>query len=153
MRVAGSPVFRHSVGLGCCVSAAPRCAVGPGGVHFAVMTALQRQRPADHVRLAAHQTSADALHLSPEGRDRLAWMLLFARYGSVDDTCVEFGIAPSTFRRWWKRFDPDDLTTLEERSHKPFALRRSAVPAAVVESIRAYRRASPLVSKGGPSQG
>jgi transposase-like protein len=36
-------------------------------------------------------------------------------------TCRHFGISRQTFYRWKRRFDRHDLTTLEERSHRPRA--------------------------------
>jgi transposase-like protein len=32
-------------------------------------------------------------------------------------TCRHFGISRQTFYRWLKRYEPLDLTSLEERSH------------------------------------
>jgi hypothetical protein len=37
----------------------------------------------------------------------------------VARTCRHFGISRQTFYRWQRRYDPYDLTTLEERSHCP----------------------------------
>ncbi len=59
------------------------------------------------------------VELSRETRVRLAWMDFFGRCRNVTRTCRHFGISRQTFYRWQRRYDPYDLTTLEERSHCP----------------------------------
>jgi hypothetical protein len=59
------------------------------------------------------------VELSREARVRLAWMDFYGRCGNVAHTCRHFGISRQTFYRWQRRYDPYDLTTLEERSHSP----------------------------------
>jgi len=44
--------------------------------------------------------------------ERLQWFLHFAQKQSVSSTCRQFGIARTTFYRWFKRFDPSDLSSL-----------------------------------------
>ena len=39
-------------------------------------------------------------------------------------TCRYFGISRQTFYRWKRRYNPRDLTSLEERSHRPRRLRQ-----------------------------
>ena len=46
--------------------------------------------------------------------ERLQWFLHFTEYGSVSGTCRRFRIARSTFYRWQRRFDPNDLSTLTD---------------------------------------
>jgi transposase InsO family protein len=46
------------------------------------------------------------------------------RTQNVALTCRHFGIARQTFYRWLKRYEPLDLTSLEERSHCPHHRRR-----------------------------
>jgi putative transposase len=57
--------------------------------------------------------------LSREARVRLAWMDFYRRSRNVAHTCRHFGVSRQTFYRWQRRYDPYDLTTLEERSHCP----------------------------------
>lgn len=91
---------------------------------------------------------AEALRLSPRACERLQWFLFFAEHAhSVSRTCEKFGISRATFQRWIERFDPADISTLEERSHHPHTVRQSAVPADVVEMIRTYREKSPQMGK------
>jgi transposase len=91
---------------------------------------------------------AEASGLSERAKERLGWIVHFLTHDqSIFDTCVVFGVSRSTFCRWLERFDPNDLASLEERSHEPNTVRQPTVPADVVEWIRGYRTASPLTGK------
>src|SRR5260370_8061798 len=46
-------------------------------------------------------------------------MVFYGRGRNVARTSRRFGISRQTFYRWQRRYDPYDLTTLEERSHCP----------------------------------
>ena len=48
----------------------------------------------------------------------------YAAYGNAALTCRYFGISRQTFYRWKERYNPRDLRSLEERSHKPKRLRQ-----------------------------
>src|SRR6266851_9530544 len=83
------------------------------------------------------------VELSRDARVRLAWMDFYRRCRNVARTGRHFGISRQTFYRWQRRYDPYDLTTLEERSHCPrqrrqpdlvFALRRKGFDFAVAVS-------------------
>ena len=50
---------------------------------------------------------------------RLDWMDFYRKSQNVALTCRHFGISRQTFYRWHKRYEPLDLTSLEERSHCP----------------------------------
>ena len=75
---------------------------------------IRRGKPPGSGRLAR-----TGVELSREARVRLAWMDFYGRYCNVVHTCRHFGISRQTFYRWQRRYDPYDLTTLEERSHCP----------------------------------
>lgn len=62
--------------------------------------------------------------LSREARTRLSWMDFYRRSQNVALACRHFGISCQTFYRWLRRYDPLDLTSLEERSHSPHQRRR-----------------------------
>src|SRR5215472_700592 len=64
------------------------------------------------------------VELIREARTRLAWMDFYRRTRNVALTCRHFGISRQTFYRWYKRYEPMDLTSLEERSHCPHQRRR-----------------------------
>ena len=59
------------------------------------------------------------VELSRAAQVRLAWMDFHRRTQNVALTCRHFGISRPTFYRWLKRYEPLDLTSLEERSHCP----------------------------------
>src|SRR5438477_5550143 len=59
------------------------------------------------------------VELSRGARVRLAWMDFYRGCDNVAHTCRHFGISRQTFYRWQRRYDPYDLTTLEEHSHAP----------------------------------
>ena len=57
--------------------------------------------------------------LSKSAKQRLRWMDYHQHCGNVAQTCRYFGIAPKTFHKWRNRFNPHDLTSLEEKSRRP----------------------------------
>lgn len=61
-----------------------------------------------------------AAELSREARVRLQWMDYYeARGGNATLTSRHFGISRQTFYRWWRRYDPHRLSSLESGSHRP----------------------------------
>ena len=75
---------------------------------------IRKEKPPRSTRLAG-----TGVELSRGARVRLAWMDFYRGVGNVARTCRHFGIRRQTFYRWQRRYDPYDLTTLEERSHCP----------------------------------
>ena len=65
--------------------------------------------------------------ISPEAKKRLKWMDYYRKIKNVKLTCRYFGIAPKTFYKWKKRFDPHDLTSLEDRDRAPKNMRKSEI--------------------------
>jgi hypothetical protein len=74
----------------------------------------------------------------------------YARHENARLTCRHFDISAQTFYRWKRRFDPYDLTTLEDGSHRPFKARAPQTPPAVVERILALRQKYPRWGKDKP---
>jgi transposase InsO family protein len=62
-------------------------------------------------------------------------------------TCRYFGISRQTFYRWKQRYDPQQLTTLEDRSHRPLRRRRPTWTAAQAEQVRQLRERYPRWGK------
>lgn len=56
---------------------------------------------------------------------RLEWFVDFATHRSISRTCRTFGIARTTFYRWLKRFDPENLDSLIDQE-PPAAANRAA---------------------------
>lgn len=65
--------------------------------------------------------------LSPEARKRLKWMDHYWENGNVSLTCRYFGISRKTFYKWHDRFNPNDLSTLEERDRRPKRVRQREI--------------------------
>lgn len=80
---------------------------------------------------------------SREARKRLKWMDHYLKHGNARLTCRYFGISPQTFYRWWNRFDPYDLKTLEDQPCRPRHVRQPQTPPGVVEKIRELRERYP----------
>ncbi len=85
--------------------------------------------------------------ISPEAVKRLRWMDYYAKTGNARLTCRHFDISAQTFYRWKNRYDPYDLTTLEEASRRPHRIRRPETATAVVEKILEKRQQYPRWGK------
>jgi putative transposase len=85
--------------------------------------------------------------ISPGAVARLRWMDHYSLHGNARLTCRHFDISPQTFYRWKRRFDPYDLTTLEDESHRPHRARVPQSPPAVVDRILALRQQYPRWGK------
>ena len=86
--------------------------------------------------------------LSREARKRLQWFdhyLAHGRHAAL--TCRYFGISREAFYRWKRRYDPQDLATLEDRSHRPHRRRRPTWTAAQAERVRRWREQYPRWGK------
>ena len=58
-------------------------------------------------------------------RQRLKWMDYYLDHeNNASLTCRYFGISRQIFYRWKRRYNPRDLRSLEERSHRPRRLRQ-----------------------------
>lgn len=88
-------------------------------------------------------------HLSRDAKQRLKWMEHFKKYRSARLTCRHFGISPDTFYLWQKRFDPNNLLTLEDnkKTRKPRKLRASKHLAVSLETVRKLKEVNPKLGK------
>ncbi|HRH93518.1 MAG TPA: helix-turn-helix domain-containing protein [Candidatus Peribacteria bacterium] len=90
------------------------------------------------------------LELSAGAVQRLKWFLYTLEHdNNVSLACRHFGIARSTFMRWWNRFDAADTSSLEEASRRPHAVRAPETDARTVSAIRELRMAHPTTGKVG----
>ena len=88
--------------------------------------------------------------LSREARRRLRWMEFYlAHHRAVRLTCRHFGISSATFYRWWGRYDPRRLESLEDdpRTRRPKRVRHPQTPPEVVRLIRTVRERYPRWGK------
>jgi putative transposase len=89
-----------------------------------------------------------AAELSREARKRLAWFDYYDSHGrKVALTCRYFGISRQTFYRWQRRYDPQDLSTLEDRSHRPQHRRQPTWTWEQAERVRRLREQYPRWGK------
>jgi len=95
----------------------------------------------------ARQLARTGKELSREARTRLAWMDFYRRSSNVARTCRHFGISRQTFYRWQRRYDPQNLATLEERSHRPHRRRQPTWSAPVADRVLALRLRYPRWGK------
>ena len=87
------------------------------------------------------------VELSREARVRVAWMDFYRRSRNVARTCRHFGISRQTFYRWRRRYDPYDLTSLEERSHCPRQRRQPTWAFSLEEKVWTLRLQFPRWGK------
>ncbi len=85
--------------------------------------------------------------ISAGAAKRLRWMDYYRRCENARLTCRYFGISAQTFYRWKRRYDPYDLTTLEEESRRPQRVRRPQTPLRVIERVVALREEHPRWSR------
>ncbi len=96
----------------------------------------------------ARELSRFGCELSRSGQLRLDWMSYYLRHGrNAAFTCRHFGISRQTFYRWWHRYDPHNLSTLEERSHRPHRRRQPTWTASQSEAVLELRREYPRWGK------
>ena len=96
----------------------------------------------------ARQLARLGAELSRSGQLRLQWMSHYLRYGrNAAFTCRHFGISRQTFYRWWRRYDGQNLSTLEGRSHRPHRRRQPTWPAELADRVLALRRQFPRWGK------
>jgi putative transposase len=96
----------------------------------------------------ARQLARLGKSLTRSARTRLQWMLFYYFNGrNARRVCWHFGISRQTFYRWKRRFDRHDLTTLEERSHRPHKVRKPTWTAEIAERVLSLRKQYPRWGK------
>ena len=96
----------------------------------------------------ARQLAGLGKSLSRAAQTRLQWLLFYFFNGQNGlRTCRHFGISRPTLYRWKRRFDRHDLTTLEERSHRPRQVRQPTWTAELAERVRSLRQQYPRWGK------
>ena len=85
---------------------------------------------------------AERLGLSTGARLRLEWMIFYFTVGRKKGavTARHFGIARQIFVKWKKRFKPNDLTSLEDRSKTPLNRRKWTVTAEEEANVISVRK-------------
>lgn len=79
-------------------------------------------------------------NLSSAAKRRLEWFDYYRKSGNVSQTCRYFGIARETFYEWWKRYNPNDLSSLEDKDKTPKHKRQRAISPEIEARVVALRR-------------
>jgi len=86
--------------------------------------------------------------LSAGAKRRLKWFDYYrARGCNARLTCRHFDLSPQTFYRWLRRYNPNDLTTLEDRKRRPRWVRQPTWNAALERAVLDLRRQYPRWGK------
>lgn len=94
------------------------------------------------------QLAVSGWELSCHAARRLQWMTHYLQHGrNAAFTCRHFGISRQTFYRWWRRYDPHYLASLQDHSHRPHRLRQPTWTAAQAGAVLALRREYPRWGK------
>ena len=65
--------------------------------------------------------------ISKKAKERLKWIDYYIKKGNASLTCRHFDIPRSKFYYWLERFNPDDLSSLEDKSRRPHRVRKPEV--------------------------
>ncbi len=94
-------------------------------------------------RLARH--TAD---ISREAQRRVKWFDYYEVSGhNARKTCLHFDISPDTFYRWKRRYNPRNLLTLEDISHRPKRVRQHTWTPAIEQAVLELRDQYPRWGK------
>ena len=86
--------------------------------------------------------------LNRAARLRLQWMDYYQSHGrNAALTCRHFGISRQSFYRWKRRYDPENLVSLEDRSHRPHRRRQLTWTPELAERVLRLRRQYPRWGK------
>jgi putative transposase len=89
-----------------------------------------------------------AIEISQKARQRLRWFDYYRAHGHhAALTCRYFGVSRQTFYRWQRRYDPQNLRTLEDGSHRPHRRRRPTWTPEQAERVRRLRERYPRWGK------
>ena len=88
-------------------------------------------------------------NLSKDARLKLAWMDHYHKYRNARLTCRHFSISPDTFYRWKRKFNPKNLTSLEDpkSSRRPKTIRGNTWSIELVAGVRELREIYPRWGK------
>lgn len=90
-----------------------------------------------------------SIHLSRNAKQRLKWIEHFNKYRNARLTCRHFCISPDTFYLWKKRFDVNNLLSLEDdkKTRKPGHVRQPKYTAYQIEAIKKLKDVNPKIGK------
>src|SRR4030042_1240399 len=86
--------------------------------------------------------------VSREAQTRIKWFDYYHSHGgNARLTCRYFGISPQTFYRWKRPYNPKNLRSGEDRSHRPKRLRQPTYTGQQVEAVLKLRESYPRWGK------
>jgi transposase len=85
--------------------------------------------------------------LSEKERTRLRAITLMQRSRDEELVCETFGVSRATLYRWMKRYDPNDLTSLKEKSRRPRHVRKPQWSWELSQAIKTLRNQYPRWGK------
>jgi transposase len=85
--------------------------------------------------------------LSQKELDRLRAINLCQETRDVGLVCRTFGISRATLYRWLNSFDPKDLASLKEKSHRPKTLRKPTWSLELMMAVKRLRHLYPRWAK------
>ena len=85
--------------------------------------------------------------LSREATRRLKWFDYYSHGGNARLTCRYFGISPQTFYRWKRRYNPDNLRSLEANSCRPKKVRQPTYSGELIKAVQRLREEYPRWGK------
>jgi putative transposase len=92
----------------------------------------------------ARHLSRSGGELSRAAQRRLDWMSYYRNHGrNAALTCRHFAISRQTIYRWWRRFHPRDLASLEDLSHRPQHCRQPTWTSELAERVARLRQQFP----------
>lgn len=86
-------------------------------------------------------------NLASKEKDKLRAISLMRETRNAGLVCRTFGMSRSTLYRWLKRFDPEDLTSLREKSRRPKSLRKPSWSLDLVKAVKQLRQQYPRWAK------
>ena len=88
------------------------------------------------------------VELSRKARHRLKWFDYYNPHNhNARLTCRHFDISPQTFYRWQRRYNPRNIASLEDRSHRPKHVRQPTYSVELVEAVLRLREEYPRWGK------
>ena len=92
--------------------------------------------------------SKHTANISKEAQRRIKWFDYYERNGrNARKTCRHFDISPDTFYKWKKRYNPRNLLTLENKSHRPKKVRHHTWTPAMEQAVLGLREQYPRWGK------
>jgi len=86
--------------------------------------------------------------ISPDANKRLKWFDFYYSHGcNARLTCRYFGITPQTFYRWFRRYNPGNLKTMESHSHRPKRVRQPTYSNELLNAVLRLREQYPRWGK------